>query len=313
MLPRMRLRSLPLLAVVFGLSVTVASAEGPDQARCTTALLNAPRAPRWCTLPPTPKASPLLKPAFAAVNGIRLFYAISAPTASAKPAKPWPPVVLLHGGLGNSNYWGFQVTALVAAGHRVIVVDSRGHGRSTRNGTPFGYNLMADDVVALLDTLHIQRADIVGWSDGGIQALDLALRHPTRVRRVFAFGANVTPDGNIPDLDKNPTFGAFIARGRGEYARLSATPTQYDAFVAQIGHMWASEPHWTDAQLRAITTPVEVADGDHDEAIFRAHTEHIAAVIPGAGLLILPNTSHFAFLQAPKLFNAALLDFLNTP
>ena len=170
---------------------------------------------------------------------------------------------------------------------------------------------MADDIVALLDALHIARADVVGWSDGGIQALDLALRHPTRVRRIFAFGANVTPDGNIPELDHNPTFSAFIARGRGEYAHLSSTPKQYDAFVEQISQMWASEPHWTDAQLATITAPTIIADGDHDEAIFRAHTEHIAAAIHGAGLLILPNASHFAFLQDPELFDAALLDFLN--
>jgi pimeloyl-ACP methyl ester carboxylesterase len=74
--------------------------------------------------------------------------------------------------------------------------------------------------------------------------------------------------------------------------------------------MWETEPNWTDAQLQSIQAPVLVADGDHDEAIKRAHTEYIAATIPGAGLLILPNTSHFAFLQDPTLFNAALLHFL---
>ena len=71
-----------------------------------------------------------------------------------------------------------------------------------------------------------------------------------------------------------------------------------------------TDPNWTDAQLQSIQAPVLVADGDHDEAIKRAHTEYIAATIPGAGLLILPNTSHFAFLQDPALFNAALLHFL---
>jgi pimeloyl-ACP methyl ester carboxylesterase len=288
----------------------VVRAEAPDQARCTAALLNTAKAPRWCTLPPTPKPVVGEHTGFAVVNGIRLYYAEIGPLqASGAEATP---VVLLHGGLANSDYWAYQIRAL-APRHRVIVVDSRGHGRSTRNADAYGYDRMADDVVALLDTLHIQKADVVGWSDGGIQALDLALRHPARVRRVFAFGANATPDGNIPDLDKNPTFSAFIARGRGEYARLSATPKEYDAFVAQIGHMWASEPHWTDAQLRSITVPTLIADGDHDEAIYRVHTEHMAAVIPGAGLLILPNVSHFAFLQDPALFNAAVLDFLDTP
>jgi pimeloyl-ACP methyl ester carboxylesterase len=74
--------------------------------------------------------------------------------------------------------------------------------------------------------------------------------------------------------------------------------------------MWDTEPNWTDAQLQSIKTPVLVVDGDHDEAIKRAHTEYIAATIPGAGLLILPNVSHFAFLQDPVLFDDALLHFL---
>jgi pimeloyl-ACP methyl ester carboxylesterase len=72
----------------------------------------------------------------------------------------------------------------------------------------------------------------------------------------------------------------------------------------------ASEPNWTDAQLKAINAEVLVADGDHDEAIKREHTEYIAATIPSAGLLILPNASHFAFLQDPELFNYAVLHFL---
>ena len=192
----------------------------------------------------------------------------------------------------------------------MILVDSRGHGRSTRDARPFSYDLMADDVVALLDRLGVPRADIVGWSDGAILGLDLAIRHPGRVRKVFAFAANTRTAGVKPDTETNPTFAGFIARAGGEYAKLSATPTEYQAFVAQISHMWASEPNWSDAELQRIAAPVMIADGDHDEAIVRAHTEYMAATIPGAGLLILPNASHFAFLQDPSLFNAALLGFL---
>ena len=87
-------------------------------------------------------------------------------------------------------------------------------------------------------------------------------------------------------MEKNPTFAAFIARARREYGKYSATPKENDAFVEQISKMWASEPNWTDAQLKAINAEVLVADGDHDEAIKREHTEYIAATIPSAGLLI---------------------------
>ena len=102
----------------------------------------------------------------------------------------------------------------------------------------------------------------------------------------------------------------IIQRAGGEYERLSPTPRQREAFVKQIGTMWATQPNWSDAALRSIHTPVLVVDGDHDEAIVRAHTEYIAATIPGAGLLILPNVSHFAFLQDPDAFTFAILHFL---
>ncbi|NVZ60996.1 alpha/beta hydrolase [Pseudomonas gingeri] len=258
-------------------------------------------AERWETLPPTPTPVAGAKTGYAAVNGIKLYYTRTGHGSS---------VVLLHGGLGNSDYWGNQVKAL-AAKHTVISIDSRGHGRSSRDAQPYGYDLMADDVVAVLDTLKIPKADIVGWSDGAILGLDLAMRHPTRVGKIFAFAANSTTAGVKDNVEKNPTFAAYIERAGKEYARLSPTPGEYDAFVEQISHMWASQPNWTDADLAKIKTPVLIVDGDHDEAIKRENTEYMAATIPGAGLLILPNASHFAFLQDPALFNAALLHFLD--
>ena len=257
-------------------------------------------APLWQTLPPTPPPVAGEHTGHAKVNGISLYYAVIGHGS---------PVVLLHGGLANSDYWGNQVKAL-APHHTVILMDSRGHGRSTRDARPYGYDLMADDVVGLLDTLHIVRADIVGWSDGAILGLDLAMRYPDRVGKVFSFAANTVTSGVQEGVEKNPTFARYIARAGREYARLSATPKDYEAFVAQISKMWETQPNWTDAQLQSIRAPVWVVDGDHDEAIKRAHTEYIAATIPGAGLLILPNVSHFAFLQDPELFNAALLHFL---
>lgn len=254
----------------------------------------------WEMLPPTPAPIPAERSGQVSANGISIYYAVYGRGS---------PVILLHGGLANSDYWGNQIQAL-ASHHSVIVMDSRGHGRSTRDLRPYGYDLMADDVIALMDALKVPRAEIVGWSDGGILGLDLAIRHRGRVGKILAFAANTVTSGVKPDVEKNPTFAAFIERAGHEYQSYSATPKQYDAFVEQISKMWADQPNWTDAQLKAITTPVLVVDGDHDEAIKREHTEYIAATIPGAGLLILPNTSHFAFLQDPALFNFAVLHFL---
>jgi pimeloyl-ACP methyl ester carboxylesterase len=264
------------------------------------AALPALAAEKWETLPPTPAPIATDRSGQAQVNGIDIHYAIYGQGS---------PVIFLHGGLANTDYWGAQVP-VVAAHHTVILMDSRGHGRSTRDARPYGYDLMADDVVALMDSLKIAKADIVGWSDGGILGIDLALRHKDRIGKVFAFAANTVTSGVKDGVEKNPTFAAFIERAGHEYAAHSATPKEYSAFVDQISKMWAEQPNWSDAQLKAIDTPILVADGDHDEAIKREHTEYIAAMIPHAGLLILPGTSHFSFLQDPRQFNFAILHFL---
>lgn len=140
-------------------------------------------AQRWETLPPTPAPIPTDRMGEVEANGIKIHYAIYGQGS---------PVIFLHGGLANIDYWGNQVQA-VAAHHTVILLDSRGHGRSTRDARPFGYDLMADDVVAAMDVLKIPKADIVGWSDGAILGLDLAMRHKDRIGKVFAFGANTNP------------------------------------------------------------------------------------------------------------------------
>jgi len=256
-------------------------------------------APRWMTLPPTPALPRPTHSGYAAVGRVRIWYAEFGRGA---------PVILLHGGLANASYWGLQVPPL-AKHYRVVVMDSRGHGRSTRDAEPFGYDLMAADVLALMDHLAIRKAAIVGWSDGAIVGLDIAIHHPERLTGLFAFAANSDP-GGVADVAASPVFNAFVARAEREYRRLSPTPTAFAAFRAEIGAMWATQPHFTPEQLGGITVPVWIVDGDHDEAIHREDTEFMAAHIPGAGLLIQPEVSHFSFLQDPQQFNDDVLRFL---
>jgi len=254
---------------------------------------------QWETLPPTPTLPVDGHTGTAAVNGIRIWY---------ETFGRGQPVILLHGGLANANYWGNLVPVL-ARRYQVIVMDSRGHGRSTRDDRPFGYDLMASDVVGLMDYLKVPKAAVVGWSDGAILGLDIAINHPERLTALFAFAANSDPSG-VKDISQSPTFNAFVARAEKEYETLSPTPTQYKSFLDQIGRMWATEPHFTADQLRHIATPTWIVDADHDEAIQRENTEFMAAQIPGAGLLLQPKVSHFSFLQDPQQFNADVLHFL---
>jgi len=256
--------------------------------------------PRWMTLPPTPTLPKPEKSGLAPINGIHAWYAEFG---------RGKPVILLHGGLANADYWGLQVRAL-EPNYRVIVMDSRGHGRSSRTADPIGYDVMASDVIALMGYLHIEKAAIVGWSDGAIIGLDIAVHHPERVTRLFAFAANSNPSG-VKDVGKSPLFTAFIARAAKQYAELSPTPTQYNAFLVDVQRMWATQPNFTDGQLSGIRVPTWIVDADRDEAIKREDTDHMAATIPDAGELILPNVSHFAFLQDPAMFNGALLGFLS--
>jgi pimeloyl-ACP methyl ester carboxylesterase len=255
--------------------------------------------PQWETLPPTPTLPEAETSGYAPVNGIKIWYAEFG---------KGEPVILLHGGLGNSSYWGHQVPVL-AKHYRVIVMDSRGHGRSTRDEQPFGYDLMASDVLGLMDHLEIEKAAIVGWSDGGIIGLDIAIHHPERLTRLFAFAANSDPSG-VKDVSKSPVFTAYIVRAEKEYEKLSPTPKEYKSFLDQIGKMWQTQPHFTNEQLEGIKVPTWIVDADHDEAIKRENTLYMADTIPDAGLLIQPEVSHFSFLQDPVQFNGNVLHFL---
>ncbi|HMG51062.1 MAG TPA: alpha/beta hydrolase [Inquilinus sp.] len=281
--------------VAIGLGVATPALMAPiatGQARAAEVLQTLP-APA-----PAPKGA---ASGMAPVNGIQMYYAVYGKGR---------PVILLHGGLSNSDYWNSLVPALVARNFQVIVADSRGHGRSTRSAQPYSYDLMSTDVLALLDYLKIPKADLVGWSDGGIIGLDIAIHQPERLNRLYAYGANSDLTALKPDFDKSPAFAAFVERAGTEYQALSKTPDQYDAFLQQISQMWATQPDFTADQLRGITVRTAIADGQYEEGIKREHTEYMARTIPGAELHILPNVSHFGMLQNPGEFDGAIIKFL---
>jgi pimeloyl-ACP methyl ester carboxylesterase len=236
-------------------------------------------------------------------DGVRIWYASYGDGA---------PVILLHGGLGNSGNWGFQVPALLEAGRRVIVIDSRGHGRSTRDARPFSYGLMAGDVLAVMDRLGIARAPIVGWSDGACTGLVLARHSPSRVAGVFYFGCNMDGSGTRP-FEMTPVIGRCLARHIADYEALSATPDDFEEFSQAVGLMQRTQPDYTASDLAAIAVPVTIVHAEHDEFIKREHAEYLARSIAGAELIVLPEVSHFAPLQRPALFNATMLSFLDGP
>ena len=221
------------------------------------------------------------------------------------------PVILLHGGLGHSGNWGYQVPALMRSGYRVVLVDSRGHGRSTRDARPYSYELMASDVLAVMDAVGLEKAAVVGWSDGACIALILGATAPTRIAGVFFFACNMDPSGT-KELEPSPLLERCFSRHVKDYARLSATPNEFDAFREAVGLMQQTQPNYTAADLARIRVPVTVVQSEHDEFITREHAAYLAQSIPGATLTILEGVSHFAPLQRPEQFNDAVLAFLGT-
>lgn len=238
----------------------------------------------------------------APVNDIEMYYAIYG---------EGEPLILLHGGLGNANYFANQIPAF-AEHYKVIAVDSRGHGRSTVTETPIGYALMASDVLALMDYLEIESAHLVGWSDGGIIGLHIAINNPERLKKLVAYGANYIPEGVRADtIGEDATFNAYIEQAAADYVTLSPNPDGFDAFLANIGNMWATEPNFTQEEMSGITTPVLILDGWDEEAIFPAHDYEMAELIPNAELTLIPNTGHFAMFQMPETFNSIVLNYLS--
>lgn len=258
----------------------------------------------WRTLPPTPKLPRPTASGTVPVKDGDVFYA--------QFGTQGPPVVMLHGGLASSDYWGHQVAAL-SKDYIVTVIDTRGHGRSPLPKNGFGYDLFAADVVAVLDALHIPKAAIIGWSDGAITGLKLAISHPDRVAKLFSFGANITNDGLIPDGARSKVFSEFGRRAKSEYEGFGHSSSEWSRLLSGMRPVWRKKQYIAPADLKTIKAWTVVSHAAHDEIIRKTEAARIAKLIPGAKLDILEGVSHFAFLQDPKSFNARLASFLKHP
>jgi pimeloyl-ACP methyl ester carboxylesterase len=222
-----------------------------------------------------------------------------------------PALVLLHGGMGNGRQFANQIPDFAPRFH-LVIPDLCGQGRTSWRAGRLTYHDMAEDVIALLDHLHLRRVSVMGWSDGGIVGLDLAIHHPDRIDRLVTFGANTTPDGlNPPDIEWNRTAtpASLGPDARRDWSALAPDPSAFDSSMANILAMWRTQPEITAAQLHSIRARVLVCAGEHD-VIRPEHTEALARAIPGAERWIVPGASHGAMIEQPALVNARVLEFL---
>ncbi len=234
------------------------------------------------------------------LNGLNIYYEIHG---------SGEPLLLLHGGLSHGNAWHEQVAAF-APHYKLILMDSRGHGRSELGTEQISYTKMTDDVLALLDLLHIERTHLLGWSDGAIIGLHMAIRAPQRLGKLIAFGANYQPSGVREEIGENKRFSKFFTDSANDYQTLSPSPDQWQSFLDNIMKMWASEPDFSTAQLAGITAEVLVLAGATEEAIKIPHLESMAKLIPNSTLALMPGTGHFALWEKPAEFNRIVLAFL---
>jgi pimeloyl-ACP methyl ester carboxylesterase len=214
------------------------------------------------------------------------------------------PLLLVHGNGGSIGTLAAQI-AYFKRHRRVIVMDSRDHGRSGDSAGPLTYEKMADDLAALLDQLKVGPVDVVGWSDGGIEALLMGIRHPAKVRKLVAMAANLDPQGVYPETDR-------LVRDMLAATPASVRDTPQGRRDAKVAMIMLNEPHIDVALLKTVTAPTLVLSGDHD-LIRLDHTIAIYQALPNAQLAVFPNRTHMVPYDDPRMFNTAVETFLATP
>ena len=249
-------------------------------------------------------ATPRENGAFADVNGIEMYYEIYG---------EGEPLLLLPGAMGNTGDFDEVKPAFVDAGFQTVALDYRGQGRSTDSGEMRSYALMTEDVVALMDELGIERAHVAGQSDGAIVGLHMAIYYPERLGRLVAYGGNATVNGLLPgniEWLNSLTHEDMEAIFGEEYRAIAPNPDYLPVMLERLRHMFLTSPNYTMDQLMAIESPVLIFDGEEEDTVRIEHVKMMAAAIPDAQLVILPETGHHLMYEDPERYLETALPFL---
>jgi len=254
---------------------------------------------------------------FAPVNGLQLYYETYGGSGQA--------LIVLHGGVGASEMFGDNLAAL-AATRQVIAVHLQGHGRTADIERPLSYDLMADDISALLKYLKINRADVLGYSLGGGVALQTAIRHPEVVRKLVVISSPARQAGWYPEvLEGFAQLGPETARHMDQSPLYRMYPdVKWAQLTTKLGELLRQDYDWSK-QVAAIRLPVLLVFADADAV----RTEHImeffgllgggqrdagmdGSLRPAARLAILPGQTHYDMGMSPSLA-AVVMPFLDAP
>lgn len=240
------------------------------------------------------------------VNGISMYYEVFG---------EGEPLLLINGGAATIESWFGQIPEF--RGHyQIIAADSRGHGRTADGDGPINFDLLASDYVALLDHLGVKNVSVVGWSDGGVIGLRMAISRADLVKRLVTLGSHSRPEGMTAEFRREiegsspENFPAILVDG---YKALSPDgPEHWPVVFNKLKTMWLTLPDIAEADLEKIKSPVLLLVGEHD-IIRRDESERLARLLPGASLRVLKGASHYSPVEIPKVVNAAILEFLGQP
>lgn len=240
--------------------------------------------------------------AYVDLLGLRTWY---------QPAKgDGKSVLLLHGGLSNTDSMWRSIGPGLRRHFSVTGFDRRGHGRTADTDAPFSFESMADEAIAYLEFLG-RRSHVVGHSDGANVALAVARRRPDLVRRVVAIGANYHHHGLMVMEPFTPESASFPEFAEGYGALAPEGPAHAAAVVEKSRHLVENEPRWTTKHLASITRPVLVMAGDDDVTTFR-HLTTMYEALPNAELAVIPGTSHGVLRERTKLATSLIVEFLQS-
>lgn len=230
-------------------------------------------------------------------DGVKLYYEIYG---------AGEPLLLVHGNGGSIADFSAQIEHFRKQ-CKVIAMDSRDQGKSGDSPDKITYEKMTDDLAALLDHLNIGPVNVLGWSDGGIEALLLGIRHPAKVKKLAAMAANLNPS----DKAIYPELIAFV-KSMIDSMPAAAMETPQGKRELKVMQALFDEPHIDAAALEAITAPTLVLAADHD-VIRDEHTLEIYHHVPNSQLCIFPNATHMVPYDDPALFNATVERFFRAP
>lgn len=247
-----------------------------------------------------------MRSGYAPVNGLKMYYEVHGAGR---------PLLMLHGGMLTIESSFGDLLPELARDRQVIAAELQGHGRTADIERPPSIAAFGDDIAGLLDHLGLERADLFGFSLGGLTALQTAVRHQERVGHLVLASVHYRQDGYHPEIHEPGSRSPLLPTARDfqgmreAYAAVAPDPDRFEAFAARLGAVVAGMPGWSEDELRAIDRPALLVVGDHD-FVRLEHAVDMHHLMPRSRLAVLPGATHIDVMRRTDLLLPMLRTFL---